>query len=292
MSSEWVPFGLDAEAEAQYRVLVPGVPAWLREPLLEWLSSRWATGNGNRDYLNAGPMLTFQNALRVDLGVRSGSPIVSGEAIRQTLRGLLDIDLRRMVDDVLATSFSRVTGATAVLEIVLAQAQSAYAVGDRMGKIGLVDRVPEGVRTTIEGVFQVGGSAGPLLARAWAHVHGLEKNDTAGYADAVRAVEAAAIPVVQPQNREATLGTVIKQMHDQGDWRLPLREHNHAPSSEMIVQMLRTLFRGHRDRHGNLDYSDVTHEEARAAVVLAATLVDWFTSGAIARRPAEQDASS
>src|SRR5450759_2143847 len=136
MSSEWVPFGLDAEAEAQYRVLVPGVPAWLREPLLEWLSSRWATGNGNRDYLNAGPMLTFQNALRVDLGVRSGSSIVSGEAIRQTLREHLVIDLQRIGADFIAMAFARVTGQRKVLVIVLARAKSAYAVGDRMGKSG------------------------------------------------------------------------------------------------------------------------------------------------------------
>lgn len=59
----------------------------------------------------------------------------------------------------------------------------------------------------------------------------------------------------------------------------------------MLVQMLRTFYRGHRDRHGNLDYSDVTHEEARAGVVLAVTLVDRFASGVIARRPAEETVS-
>lgn len=50
--------------------------------------------------------------------------------------------------------------------------------------------------------------------------------------------------------------------------------------------MLRTLWRGHRDRHGNLDYSDVTQQEARAGVALSVTLVDWFAAGAITRRPA------
>jgi hypothetical protein len=54
----------------------------------------------------------------------------------------------------------------------------------------------------------------------------------------------------------------------------------------MVVAMLRTLWFGHRDRHGKpMGHTDVTHEEARAAVVLAASLVDWFASGALARRP-------
>jgi hypothetical protein len=61
-------------------------------------------------------------------------------------------------------------------------------------------------------------------------------------------------------------------MRNQGDWRLPLREHQHAPTADMIVAMMRSLYRGHVDRHGRDDYRDVTHEEASVAVALAATL--------------------
>lgn len=64
-----------------------------------------------------------------------------------------------------------------------------------------------------------------------------------------------------------------------------MRVHKHAPTDDMLVAMFRTLYRGHIDRHGSDDYRDVTHEEARARVALAATLVYWFTSGAVQRRP-------
>ncbi|WP_148234296.1 hypothetical protein [Cellulomonas flavigena] len=292
MTDGWVPFGLDAEEVAEYRVLVPGVPQWLREPLLAWVSARWINPDAGAGWLHAGIILTMQNTLRIDIGVKSGNSIVSANSVRERLRALPEMELLQIVDWVLSIGFRSISGAALTLDVILRQAQSAYSVGTRFDKIGLVDRVPEGVRSAVEGVINEGGSAGTLLARGWAHVHGLQKNDTAGYADAVRAVEIAAIAVVEPGNTEATLGSVITRMRALGDWRLPLREHAHAPSAEMIVQMLRTLYRGHRDRHGNLDYSDVTHEEARAGIVLAATLVDWFVSGAIARRPAEQDASS
>lgn len=273
---------MDAEAQAAYEVLVPGVPTWLREPLVAWVSRRLAVSSGE-DWFDTPRLMRIQNVLRMDLGAEAGKSITSGHRTRVVLRGIDDMDLLRVVDAVASESHSTaVTG----LETALTEARSAYTVGRRAGKLGLVDRVPEGVRLAAEEVSSV-ADAGPLLARAWAHIHGLERNATAAYADAVRAVEAVAIPLVLGPNPEATLGTVIARMRDHGDWRLPLREHDHAPSAEMLVQMLRTLWRGHRDRHGAVDYSDVTVEEARAGVSLAVTLVDWFASGAIARRPDE-----
>ncbi len=126
-------------------------------------------------------------------------------------------------------------------------------------------------------------TAGKVLSRAWASIHGLDTTASSAYADAVRAVEIVAISVVQPRHATATLGTVIGQMAADGDWQLPLREPKESPAADLILGMLRTLWHGHRDRHGNVDYSDVSEVEARAAVSLAVTLVDWFASGAISR---------
>ena len=152
--------------------------------------------------------------------------------------------------------------------------------------MGLVERVPSGVQETVEGAIAASGSAGMVLGRAWRDVHGIDAKDSPAYAYAVRAVEIAAIAVVMPRKTDATLGNVLGQMRADGDWRLPFRESDQAPSAEVLLGLLRTLWFGHRDRHGSADYSDVTHDEARAAVTLAATLVDWFASGAVQRRNA------
>ena len=287
MTEQWHPFGYDEREEQDYDVLVPGVPGWLREPLIAWASARFA-GTGNERWVHTSVLLDVQNILRIELGALAGSASTDGDRTRQRLRNLPALDLLRVVDLLLSRQPS---GAPSIssLEGTLTRGRSAYTVGTRAGRRGLVDRVPAGVRMAAVDVAAKAVDAGPLLARAWAHVHGLVPNDTAGYADAVRAVEAVAIPSVLGNDHEATLGRVIDRMRRDGDWRLPLREHEFAPSAEMLVQMLRTLWRGHRDRHGNNDYSDVTHVEAEAAVALAVTLVAWFDAGVVQRRPIETD---
>lgn len=283
MTAEWVPFGLDDGEVAEFEVLVAGVPGWLKEPLIGYVHAYLK----DSQYHNASRCLDIQLNTRVELGISTGGLYVHADGVLARLRSMTDLELLRVVDYVCAVQNPYLNTQNArTLETLLSSARSKWTLGNRTGRIGLVERVPEGVQASVEGVIASSGSAGRLLARAWAQVHGLQPNDSAGYADAVRSVEIAAIDVVQPNNKSATLGTVITQMKDQGDWRLPLREHQYAPSAELLLTSARTLWHGHRDRHGSVHYKDVTHEEARAAVALAATLVEWFSSGAIARRPA------
>jgi len=279
MTEPWTPFGLNQAERDTYEVLIDGVPEWLREPLLAWIRPRLLTARGD---VSAAICLDLQLATRVDLRVTVGR-YVAPETLVNTLRlGIRDVELLRVVDYLVSTRYG--SDYRDALETTLSQARSKWTVGQRLGRFGLVERVPAGVQDHVEAVIASSSTAGHVLARAWAYVHGLTANDSGAYSDAVRAVEIAAISVVQPRHAEATLGTVLGQMKADGDWSLPLRQHADAPSAEMLLMLLRTLWFGHRDRHGSVDYSDVTHDEARAAVGLAATLVDWFASGAIARR--------
>jgi hypothetical protein len=283
MTSPFVPFGMSDDEREAYAVLRDGVPPQLREPLLEWVTAVLDVGNG---YVRISSILDMQNVLDVDLGVRAGSRhAMSGGDFRGLLRdATTDLECLRIVDYLL--SGIQNPSRKAVLQAVLSQGRSRWTVGGREGRPGLVERVPQGVQDSVEGVIDAAGSAGKVLAKAWSEVHGLQPQDSSAYSYAVRAVEIAATGVVMPKKHDATLGTVIGQMKADGDWRLPFREHPEAQSAEVVLGMLRTLWVGHRDRHGSADYSDVTHDEARAAVTLAATLVDWFASGAVQRRTA------
>lgn len=276
MCADWVPFGLNDEELDHHQVLVDGVPDWLKEPLIAWIFQHVDYSS----YATEQDCLEIQLATRLDIGVRAGMGLIGGDRFRSTLRALSDVQLLRIAD-FLVTKNAYLED----LDVLLKTSNSKWTIGERLGRTGLVERVPEGVRLNMAETTKNAGSAGSILARAWAHVHGFEKNDSSAYMDAVRAVEIAAVEAVQSNNPTATLGTVIKQMLDQSDWRLPFREHKNSPSSAFIVDAARTLWHGHRDRHGSANYTDVTHEEARAAVSLAATLVDWFTSGAVQRRP-------
>ena len=290
MSENWVPFGLtDSEVE-DFEVLVPGVPPWLKEPLVNLVHT--FLDEGDLYFYSGHRSLDIQLETRIDLGASGDTPYASKATVLSRLRSLSDMELLRVVDYIVSERAGSPTSPPAlIVEQILRSARSKWTIGTRSGRVGLVERVAQGVQDSIEGTIRSAGSAGLILARAWAHVHGFQPNDSAGYSDAVRAVEIASISKVQPNNQSATLGSVINQMRAQGDWHLPLREHEHSPSNELLLNSLRTLWHGHRDRHGGADYSDVTHEEARAAVALAATLVEWFDSGAVSQRRSPIDDS-
>jgi hypothetical protein len=80
------------------------------------------------------------------------------------------------------------------------------------------------------------------------------------------------------------LGRVIGQVNA-GTWKLPhLREDANAPTHDVLVGMMRTLWTGQHDRHGgpsSVGAPAVTQAEAESAVMLAVTLVGWFETGKV-----------
>jgi hypothetical protein len=265
------------QAEA-FRVLVDGVPRKLLEPLLDWMKP--VLWSGDDDRVSSQRTQPLELMTDVPIGIPSESWIYWDDYSRR-FRKMDDQDLLRIVDAILATDLHRAGASN--LEGLLRLAKSKWSVGERQGKPGLVTRQPEGVQDMMEATITGAGTAGQILGRAWGKVHALTPDDAGAYADAVRAVEIAAQKLIEPNNSEATLGSMSAVVRNQGDWRLPLREHDHAPANEMLVYMMRSLYRGHIDRHGRDDYRDVTHEEALAGVSLAATLVSWLASGLVTR---------
>ena len=79
---------------------------------------------------------------------------------------------------------------------------------------------------------------------------------------------------------------VVSQMESQGDWSLPMaREHPKAPPHKVIIAMMRMLWHGQHDRHGGQPSGpgNVSDDEAKVAVGIATTLIDWFGAGLVSR---------
>lgn len=295
-----MPFGLTEDEADHYKVLVDGVPYELRDSLIEWLKpilvEAVAEAHRVRLEVNYARIQRLEMLTRVpmispiDVEDWPASARVEWFEYALFLRDMPPRSLLRVVDATLSEAWYGTD--TTALDDMLCICKSKWMVGTRVGKQGLVAREPEGVQDMVDATIASAGTAGHILARAWGKVHAFTPDDTGAYADAVRAVEAAH-PIVEPKSSTATLGTMARVIEDQGDWHLPLREDQRAPHPKMLVAMMRSLFRGHRDRHGKDDYRDVTHEEAQVGIVLAATLVSWFASGSVQRRPADsQDRSS
>lgn len=122
------------------------------------------------------------------------------------------------------------------------------------------------------------------LSQAWDKAYGPDAQPTDAYVAAVRAVEILICPLVSPRSGRATLGTVIRDLRNQGgSWSFAMKHGDGADTSPKVVGVLQLLWKGQNDRHGSGDYADVSIEEAQAAVLLASTVVGWLAKGMLRR---------
>ncbi|PPI94511.1 hypothetical protein [Nocardia nova] len=285
----WTPWGLDEEEAAARTALDPTISAWLENSLWEWTLERLTrytsnTVNGRIIRWNMEKIRRCERVLRLsDSGQFNEGPWTFEPAVRELRRtfGQPEKLAWQLVDFLLS---SEGASQASVLDQILTEAGSAWTVGERQGKRGLVQRMPDGVVAAADEAF-THGDAGKRLASAWEAAFGVNPNPETAYSRAVKAVEDAAIPVVSPKNKAATLGTVISEIRSGGKFKLPhLREHPDAKTHDVLLSMLQMLWTGQHDRHGgpsSVSVPNVTQEEAETAVVLAVSLVGWFATGKV-----------
>jgi hypothetical protein len=298
----WRPLGVDTEDEiAVYDTLHEGVPEWMLSAFWQWIrgsisvTRTFSDGSGRFSMVREALVESMCQTLKIPL-----PPI----RMRQNGRSEGDAQFKIVMEALVASrkpleiADYLLAHADApddkALDALLTRSKSAWTIGDRAGHVALVRRVPEGVQVAAESVMAGAGRAGVRLAKAWEELYGLTPNASAAYGLAIKAVEDIAIPAVSPTNEKATLGTVLAQIEQQTDWRLPMaREHERAPSGEVIAGMMRVLWHGQHDRHGGQPSApgDVSIEEATVAVSLAVTLVNLFHAGLVARGSAPETPS-
>ncbi|MGF9660644.1 hypothetical protein AAIH25_02100 [Arthrobacter crystallopoietes] len=284
----WRPLGFDDSNAASYDALHDGVPDWMEESFWGWMKQRFTlTRRGaysqNLRSFHLDRLREVERVCRVRVGY-TGTAL--NEGMTFTRGKLRKLDMELVVADYLVAEHCS-EHSQRELDIILRESGSKWRVGVRAGRPGLVQRVPEGVQAAADHVMSSAGHAGARLAEAWGTAFGTNPNPSLAYSLAVKAVEDAAIPVISPKDATATLGKLIGQVRAVGDWGLPLqREDQQATSSSTVLALMRMLWAGQADRHGGHHDPDlvITQEAAEVAVMTAATLVQWFTSGAVARR--------
>lgn len=291
----WRPLGVNSDEEiAHYDALHEGVPSWMRTAFWEWIRSTltvyrsYSDGSGRFPMVGESLVEGMCQTLRIPLEsirMRRRGPLEGETQFEVVLQTLVNSRQALTVADYLLAHADNVDSES--LGALLVRSKSAWTVGTRAGHRALVRRVPAGVQMATDSVMERAGSAGVRLAKAWEALYGIEPNASIAYSHAVKAVEDAAIHVVSPSNYRATLGTVLAQLENQGDWKLPMeREHEKALSPDVLIGMMRILWHGQHDRHGGQNQwapGDVSLDEATVAVSLAVTLVNLFDAGVIAR---------
>lgn len=272
-------------------VLHEGVPDWLLPPLLDWLEHHLARFFVQRIALHLRISLGGRDdpqALREALEQRAASP-----QERWLLLDAVELLLRMNWYDMIIPSEMagnapvRGSEPVAVLGHILETGGSAYHVSVERRR--LERRVGEHTESLVtKAADTASGQTADHLRRAWEHIFGLHSDPTTAYREAVRAVEAAACPIVLPKAGKPTLGTVIahlKQASDKWEVQIPGHAAGTQDGVAALVAMLELLWTGQVSRHaGSPTSRDQLPIEAEAALPLAATLVHWFAIGAVRPR--------
>src|SRR5438552_18019028 len=115
------------------------------------------------------------------------------------------------------------------------------------------------------------------LTSAWNHAFGRSPDPSRAYAEAIKAVEAAAIPVISPNNAKATLGTVIgdlKSAPQKCQLVLTRPSTTGIGSVEVVTHLVSLLWANQTDRHAQAQPID--QPQAEQAVHIALLLVHTF----------------
>lgn len=259
--------------------LVEGFPSYLRESVFRWMRR---TLNEKQGYVYSHKFVDFQAAAHIDLGFRADTLHSWQSEVLPHLRKLDTETLTNLIDYLVSqTWWTRGDGHP--LEAVLSEGGSAWTVIRWNSNYGrLAKRVSDGVHAAVRGALNASDTASIKLQEAWLDAYGTNPRASVAYSHAVVAVETAALSLIRVNKADATLGDLFSILEaDTPKWRLIFREDQKAPGGRSLSLMLRTLWRGHGSRHGRPEYTDASLEEARAAVILAATLVQWFTSGVV-----------
>jgi hypothetical protein len=295
-NSTWQPLSR-RHISTREETLFEGVPDHLIRPLKAWITG----------YLDGRPELTE----RVALQMRVALDTVSVEQLVETVSASDPTMLLDVVDVVLHLDKGLwwdldVTGPEPKMEAGLADwlPDVGWPKGSRAAAVEGLDemlmdagsafevdwrqrclqrRVDATVTTAAEQAMSMDG--GRHLQASWAATYGRHPDPSKAYDEAIRAVEAAAIPVVLPNDTKATLGKVLAHLTQASDkWELAIEGPNDGAIAP-LTEMISLLWKGHVARHaGSPTFRSQHQDEAQMVVHLSATLVHWFTTGAVRQR--------
>jgi hypothetical protein len=284
----WQPlFVRDTPSSADYEGLVEGIPAHLENSLWRWAMDR-AVRTPNLSY-------KAERLLRIALPVQRGTnPFgaywsAAGEQERLTLIDFFLRDMWEAANELRAGrepnhELQPLVVAFVGLDEILTQGGSVWATTVEPCW-GLTRRVNETTRALIDTASSPATDAARKIASAWAACYRHTPDYDVAYRDAVLAVEALSLPLIVPDNKRGTLGSVVGHLNDTHErWTVGGLDDERQGSGATLLSMLRTLWHN-QERHAQSDGTirDVGREEAEAAVVLAVTLVHWFSAGLVKR---------
>lgn len=265
----------EKSALEQYEALRDGVPTGLMPTLLNLVYEQLGELTNVLGYMAVNDQHRERLSRIVDRSLPSGL---------RDLLSLLESDTALLLDtvDYIVHYCSTKNQSALALNLAFEEARSAYTIGrDGDGRFGLQQRQPAELTELMNQILSGRDEAARLLAAAWSSAFGRTLDLKAACDAAVAAVEAAAKPVVIPDDDRATLGLIIKALGDKPDkWSTVTGADRDV---ESVIGMLRLVWTGFTRHGGDPSPIPLTAELAQMIVHTAVLLVHWFQSGSVRR---------
>jgi hypothetical protein len=279
--------------------LVDGVPSWLSAFVLEW------TRVSLSFIVEPALVSTMARVLRFPLGhahpqLRADAVMAVVENDVHRAQGHLTLDivnylleaLQEHPEDFVVPSSIDLTGS---LERALEEGGSKWRVATDGGQ--LEHRVDPTYAAQAAAAIDAGdrgdSAAGRHLAAAWSALYRRSPHPGEAIDEAIKAVEAAAKPVLRPGHWDGSVGTVVLRelSNHPEDWVFPMALVDgrtgevRARAADIAHGLAATIWFGQGPRHGaDTSAEPKTRERAEVIVSAAITLVQWFASGYLHRR--------
>lgn len=268
----WVPLGADSN---DFDTLHEGVPIWLRGSLGRWLLGQLASSNPYGDIrVNVKVLEAF------DLETRNVTPRLGrldGDNIFVYIQTLEEHEYFVLIDFLLSEMSSGYQPDANNLREILESGGSIWTVGERNGTRGLERRVSKPVSALAETLISKDDAAAQYLNIAWKNCYGIDPDPDISYSNSVKAVESKLLHRISPNDSVATLGKALGILRTREKWRLSIEpQDKRSDEDDLFYQMIRALWEGQTNRHGDNVVRSQTQQEAEIAVTLAMSIIHLF----------------
>lgn len=254
-----------------------GVPPHLRATLIHWVEAQ--LGFRSSHGLLQRRMMLVASAVGINLQRPSWESSAQLDEIRDVCLQDEDTFL-----DVIDALLQVTDGAGAdELETQLRIGGSVWTVADDRKR--LQHRVDPTATEAYRRATVAQDRASEELRTAWNEIYGRDPNPSDAWDHAIKAVEAALIPIVVPNKAKATLADVLGQLKaSPQEWRLLLTTSSTETAEIPTVEAALRLMWPNPDRHGGTGPSRTPPPaEAEAVVQLAVLIVQWARAGFLTR---------
>lgn len=280
----WVPLSARYEDSSPFDEFVEGIPRYLRDPVRRWMTATFMMLS-RKEAVVFLERMSMRLRLEKPFSVAALNPgFTAVDRIMGDPEFTLDsIDYLLAHIPEIVRSTERAQRHVDSLEAMLMDSSSAWTAvesGSSPVRYALARRAPAVIDEAIENSTS---RMNPQrhLEGCWLHLSHRNADPSRAYSEAVKAVEAAAKPIVTPMDPRPTLGKMIAALRD-----APSKWVYEAATHELILSLMQSLWVGQLDRHGTDDESaqtSVSLRQARFAFHNALLLVSLFSSGAIRR---------